>query len=873
MQDNEFNDFLYVKEKNNKFYYLNNDLARFVAVNGIEDDYLKNYLNMSVRLANALARNNIITFNDLIKRDLYYLIKLKNMGRKSFAELIALLEDFVFKDQVGKIPIVKSENTDDEKVIFNNFLLELKKLYENSYLYVSEDLLTGELSIRTTNVLNRNGIKNLESLSNKNWDYFIELSGFGKKSFKEFREYLYSKYPVKIQTNGDLKQIPNNRINFDFVQKISSDNENVKLSDLVNSVLNQELLMYDLVNIEDLKSLKSESEFYQNKEICNNYDFHKKLKESMVSYKDQIHDLFKEFCDALPTKHFNIILLRESGKTLEEIGFLHQVTRERIRQICQKIKRKFESSIISKKIFNYLSLIKGDDGYMTIEDLRYVLGKYTETFIFLTSENFDKELQIYFLSEKIKNEIHDEISNFPEMLLLSDFEKDLESFKYKNIVSNYIYKNFKIMNNFAFKSKPSLVKLFEIVLEEKFDHIKITDENEIDKFKDFYFEMFGDKSIYDKTSRAIVGNLQRIQSLSMIDRGVYFVKHISISEHLLSKLEDHIYKNKIISFKNLYDILKEELEKEHILNHYQLHGLIKKYCNNLYTNRDLVSIEPIKTDLDSEIKNFINKQKTSFSLKEIIKSIPILGEMNFTLFLNNNDDAINIYNKRFLPTRLLILSDNEKESIKQLIISILNNGEIITSQRILYEILSEHHPNVMRTNNIDNTHYANQFIKYFYKNDFQFINTCVFSLETKPYTQYEYIYNNFKDKISIKIKNIVDFCKNQFIVVQNTKTLLDDFFEKGYTRIDEETIFLNTKLSIPKEVINKIEEILISGMFKGEISTSDIEVYESFPKLSIKWNKHLLAHLIKNHGERLYVIDQGSQYTNLEYLFKEKDYE
>ena len=57
------------------------------------------------------------------------------------------------------------------------------------------------------------------------------------------------------------------------------------------------------------------------------------------------------------------------------------------------------------------------------------------------------------------------------------------------------------------------------------------------------------------------------------------------------------------------------------------------------------------------------------------------------------------------------------------------------------------------------------------------------------------------------------------------------------------------------------------------INSNDIDNYKNFPVLNMEWNPHLLAHLIKKHGQRLFVLDVGQGYNKITYQIMEVKHE
>lgn len=850
-------------------------LVQKVKVFSLNNVKISAFIDMSVRLHNALLSNKITTFSDLTKMRLEEIRKLRGIGRKSFEELLNGLLNLLLINDFSDIEMIKENNNIDEVLKFNTFLLNLKESAEMKKISKSVDFLSNELPVRVINVLKRYNITTVEQLYSKDWNFFKSLSNFGKKSFSVFREYLYDKFEfsdeMTIKHNQEHSRSP--FVNYEMLKNIPIDNDHILIELLSTEEVFNELSKYDVVTLEDLKNKNEDDNLFTDESIVYDYHFFKNIEEASRPYKDRINDSFRNFYNSLNYKHQIIIVLRLQGKTLEEIGSYLGVTRERIRQLILKVQSKYFNGIGSR-ILTWLKIYTNNATYITKKDLDSILGKYADTMTFLYGEMFDKSLNILILNKDYIDDVYEEINNLPKIIMMSEFEGKYEASFHKDLLKTYITKNYNILNDYAFKHKPTLVEKYSIVLDKYFDYIKIYDDNHISLFKKYYVQTFNDTSIYEKSNRAITGTFDRMSNLMMKDRGTYQIKHFSISDDLIMKIKETIMKHKSISFRRLFDFLKEDLFKQDIKNHYQLHGIVNKYLPNFMTNKDIVSIEDTFASSEFEIRNFIKKQEGFFTLKDLLKAIPTLSEVALGVYMSENDDIISTFNRRYIPSRCLKLSNSDKEQLKHHIETLLLKVELVTSQRILFEIFFDYFPNVMNENNIDNTHFAYQFMKYFYGKDFKFEFTAIWKSLDIALPQVEYIISKFNEKKIIKIKEITDFYKDNYIVIQNTKSLLDKFYDEGYLRIDEDTIIDSKILNFSNILINRIEEILIYSMRNNEISTSEIETYDVFPILNkVSWNKHLLAHLIKKYSERIYVIDIGNQYNALDYIFKEKENE
>jgi len=834
------------------------------------------YMKSTVRLMNALKRSNIFTFRDLFRLDLNEISRIRNLGYKSFKELINNLNDF--SNQLDTQLIEQPENIDiqtDNPTYFDQYLTKIREMYSDQPAFQSKMISEYPLSPRVINALRRGKIQTMEQLATKDWMFFLHLNNFGRKSFKELRSFLYDHFDLNLDsiTLETSNQISSFLINHELIQNIDQENAHYSLSQLIHETTYNKIKAYDIELISDLISLDNGHSFFKDKIICNNYEFYEMLKVLDTPLETRINLEFTEIVNSLKPLFRDILLMRSQGYTLEKIGQKHQLTRERIRQICEKIVRKANTKKQFNDIIRYLKIISEGRMYCTKTQLESILSQNLQIFIWYFGDSYDRDLDTLFLNNTIRNEVYQEISNLDSTIILKDFQDDYEFLEHHKILKTYIMNKYNILKEYAFKHKPTLVELYTIVLKEKFEYMRISDEIALAKFREYYFELFGDQDIFSKTSRSITAILQRLPGIDMHGRGEYRFTETKFNANLILMLNETIEKHGTISFRGLFELHKGELVQSGVTNQFQLHTIIKKNLPGLYTNRDNVSnTQFIYIDIDTSIHNFIMNQNATFTYAEIKKAIPDITELQLFTHIEQFRDAISMFNRKYMPSYLLVLEE-ERVKLSTLIERILINEGIITSQRLYLEILGEHFNQVIKVNQIDNAHYAYQFVRYFLNNEYTFGYNCIFFYNQTPIKQLDYLVQKFIGYNKIAIKDIYSYSNRNFINIQNMKTLLDSFYERGYMRLDDDIIINSKLLQFPTQLIVQLEDLIKESIVGDYLSTDEIDTYEKFPKISIPWNQHLLAHLIKRYGERYYVFDIGNQWNSLSYQFKEKENE
>lgn len=835
------------------------------------------YMKSTVRLMNSLKRSNIFSFRDLFGLSLNEISRIRNLGYKSFKELINNLNDFT--NQLDTQLIEQPEIIDiqiDTPTYFEQYLSKIREMYSDQPAFQTKKINEYPLSPRVINALRRGKIQTVEQLTTKDWMFFLHLQNFGRKSFRELRTFLYEHFVINSDTNtAEIgTRVSPFLISYELIQSIDQENAHYSLSQLIHEATYNKIKSYDIELISDLISLDNEHSFFKDRIICNDYEFYEILRVLDTPLETKINLEFTEIVNSLKPVFKDILLMRSQGYTLEKIGQKHQLTRERIRQICEKIVRKTNTKKQFNDIIGYLKIISEGRMYCTKTQLESILSHNFQIFIWFFGDSYDNDLDTLFLNTAVRNEVYQEISNLDSTIILKDFQSDYEFLKHHNILRTYIMNTYNVFKEYAFKHRPTLVELYTIVLKEKFEYMRISDERALAKFREYYFELFGDQDIFSKTSRSITAILQRLPGIDMHGRGEYRFTETKLNANLIWMLSETIEKHGIISFRGLFELHKSELVQSGVTNQFQLHTIIKKNLPKFYTNRDNVSTTQfIYIDIDSSIRHFIMNQNTTFTYVDIKSDIPDITELQLFTHIEQFRDAISMFNRKYMPSRLLVLEEEDRSKLSTLINRILINEGIITSQRLYLEILGEHFNKVIKVNKINNAHYAYQFVRYFLSNEYTFGYNCIFFYNQTAIKQLDYLVQKFIGFNKIAIKDITSYATRNFIYLQNMKTLLDSFYERGYIRLDDDTIINSKLLQFPSQLIVQLEDLIKESIVGEFLSTDEIETFDKFPKISIPWNQHLLAHLIKRYGERYYVLDIGNQWNSLSYQFKEKENE
>lgn len=398
---------------------------------------------------NLLMNKKIKTIKQLIRISENRLLSFKDFNRESIEEILTWKN--MLKNSEG---FINQNNKIEKKIIF--FFKEDK--YVKNF-----ELKNLGFSNRTMNVLLPNGFKYFSDLFNKTEDDFKSLGNLGAKSLKEIFDCLenYNYEFVEIENMGSISHqelfIANISFYVPLIYKTlvelcnkieeESDFENYetyctnmyrdkKISENINKLIIDILLSskHETLGIDEIRK-KLPPDFvkyglldYSLKELKRKKKI--EIKENLISIK---HYSLLEYLELLPNdRNSQILKERFSGKTLEEIGVAYGITRERVRQLCNKV--------LSKR-----PILEEDKFIPIFEKYTFTEEQFTKT--------FETSIHTYVYLFSICSTKSDERIPFEEILGDSDILR-----KYKKNAKQLVYKDYmKVGNSYVLKRRPQII--------------------------------------------------------------------------------------------------------------------------------------------------------------------------------------------------------------------------------------------------------------------------------------------------------------------------------------------------------------------------------------------------------------------------------
>lgn len=698
------------------------------------DNRIEN-LNLSIRAYNCLKSAGIITIEEMALIDLH---SIKNCGRKTVSEINKKIEQLRVEGRYSKEFI--DANFGDNTPEFIDSL---------------------DISVRSRNILKRLGINNENDLILLNYDKLKNTKNVGITSVNEIINYIEnnkSKLETQAASNGNIiysvpvnmilgfcgntliEDLPmnillkeefkrNNIITIIdlLLNKMTFDNSimplynsvydyfyNIAYSplDLSLSAALSDLYVYVPFSMLDLNEnyyIKVSSLIEYITDHFGEMELEDKLNSKLFLYwinSFDIVDKKKYFIDKLMLrdKEYKILSLRET-RTLEEVGQMFGVTRERIRQIeskaISKINQKYKyipfGFIDNKKIY-YVDEI--DDFYSLLLYIETIRDENSYVFI----NNRDKSYYLpTFYIEKMKLFINDNISQFENQGFI---ELDMNVWCNKDILNKVVeYLNYNLNKNKLTKklTKRLQVKYAMKYLARPISISSLEDQKEIVRTVK---ELFGNDLEPGRGMEALI-----CEAGVRIDSGKYAASDNieALSENTLSKIVQFVKEREIINARDLFIIFGDEFIDHNLNNESILYRYLKETLSNklfFHGASAVISSDPSLTgwgDLAIKIMNGSHKpiNKLNFmvdhSLTEVAYSqLPIYfddiiiwskKEIYLKSLLDAPDKIINQIIS-YITKNQIVKFDEIRRIINRLDINLLSRNNIKTNDNLFNYLLN-----------------------------------------------------------------------------------------------------------------------------------------------------------------------------------------
>src|SRR5690554_651816 len=593
------------------------------------------------------------------------------------------------------------------------------------------------------------------------------------------------------------------------------------------------------------------------------------------------NEINRFFNKQIKCREQKVLACRIAGLTLEEIGNQIGVTRERVRQIEKNARRKYQ-----QKYCHLLKTFSQFGNFINKLTLKKIYKGYTDAFIYLNCNNYDKTLNLYvfqningfklrflkYLNQLDINYLQEDDFDSIVMDYQNTYLKPDNLSRDKELLLHIMKSSLIEVGTYYFKSKPSQLLKYEIILKNHFLDYKGLNNENVDVFREVYFEIFEEESIFDRSNRAIIARISDSANVILSDRGTYrYVENneLYISNEDLKLIYDYIIQKEKVFTTYLYNKFRDRLPK--VKNKHELHGLLARQFPNLYFTKDVVgtTINP-RIDIDSIINEYAYNKGGAFSLETLKYEVPELDGSLISFHIGNTPKIISMFHQRYIHVENLYIDQTELKNLKLEVTKRLSDGDTIGT-KIFYQLMIFYAPTIVEQNNVTNTHFSYSIFRYFFEEEFNFDYPLIRLInDESTRDSYRDILEKLVEKDIFRVSDIQKEFQKNSLTLYSVKRVLDRIYEYGFMRLNKDVVAKSKRILTgnAQQVYIGVEELLLYYLdVAGEIDLDNFD-FTLLPKVNLEWNKHILAHFITNLSSTITVETLGNQYTQLKYILK-----
>ena len=654
-----------------------------------------------------------------------------------------------------------------------------------------------------------------------------------------------------------------------------------------NSSILEILFANEINTIKDLKSLSTDSLMvlfsidYENivkslEPLNDNFD---------LSYKDKINSIFARLKD----RELEIIVHRNglSGQkpmTLEEVGMMYDVTRERCRQIEAKAITKLKNSSIEVKnllVNLFLKLCTQEVRYISEEKIFEFVGdnRLSRYILFLYEiSSFDirysHDLKVVYNKnltslEDICNEVidvYDDVMTMTEYDCLNSFEKS---------VINYSYRVFK--DTLYVKKGIGSKELVCMTIDDLFpEGYRIGSSEDYTKLEEAFTNKYGISDEFP-SDRSIVGFLER-SNYCQIDKGTYKNRSycITLPQDLIEEIINFILMNQpTVFYSTIYEKYKNRLNELGIGNYYYLKGLIDAYLpDDFVTKRNYITVGNEKLSSYESILNYMKSFNGVFTLNDL--KMKFVGVKDYT-FLNAfynecENNLIALGNQKYIYIDKVIITENTVAEFKQFVNDTFKfMGTKVISSRKIYARMSLLNKDLLSRLKIATDSFSTfSLIYHYFKNDYGFHRPLLSMNKNDIVNSYVLITNYVSTLDSFNAKTIKNYTSKMNIGGLYSYLQFMEEQSDNFVQVNIDTMVAKEKLAISDSNLKEIEKMLdlIFNRF-DEIDTRRFNGYAMLPKLTYLWSKYLLVGIIRSFFNDIYEVENTeTTYDSTDFIIR-----
>ena len=580
---------------------------------------------------------------------------------------------------------------------------------------------------------------------------------------------------------------------------------------------------------------------------------------------------FEKFLERASKGNDRTMLILESRagkKTLEEVGTKIGLTRERVRQIEQKVVRPF---CVWQKDVSFLPRLVADfNGNTIIEDLelRDFFGEMANVLIYLLKfaddETFSYDRQtdtLIIQSDNITEGVSLYVSNLPERIHDDEYEQIMCRAQDDGLDINLFEREFTVQykksGNYYHRTRLTLVHMYEDVLKKYYpDGMDVYDEDEVTRFKQYIRDEYGDVKLPNNT-RAVSAAITRVSVLC--GRGRYRIKKDEyIPSSLLKRIHDYIANSDrpLLLINTLFAVFEDELKSYGIDNRYYLQGILKEaYGDEFFFKKDYISKDGQNYSFYNEVVLFIKKSEYPVTRDQIKAEFPGISEIMIS-FGVSDEKVLNFFGS-YVYADNLKLFDEDIRYIEDTVNKLLPRDLPCHVQNV-YDAMEQENPDLLRRLGVFFQSSLFSVLNYLLGNTYKFERPYIARKGVAFDKPYEIIEEYLSEHERLDVDSLFELVNSVDIEVPDKLKYLNSLND-SHLLISKEEMASIEYIGIDEEKAKAIEGILLNEI-KGTVQIASMKSIYSLPDLNVNWNEWLVYSIIYKYSDKLEVRASNSQF-------------
>ena len=592
--------------------------------------------------------------------------------------------------------------------------------------------------------------------------------------------------------------------------------------------------------------------------------------------------------ESLKDRHYDVLLRRNGsfvGKpaTLEELGNEYKLTRERVRQIEAKAKKKLSRASIGIKdiLKRYFAFLIKSEGLPFIRIKDTLNKEDNETLINAClilepadiNYKYDGKYHVIYDSDIISVEdIEKEVeARFGKLFAVSRYDTatDFE----KNVIDNNYSLSGRQQNLYRLKRYNQSDFLIDLIDELFPNGYRLYNEDDYNVIANEYANRLGD-DVEVPSMPAVRGIVGR-DVFCQIDKGTYKLRKecaeipLELSNRIFDFIVDHL---PAVDYITIYDEFEDELRKLGIDNYYYMKGVIDySLPDDLTTKRNYITETDNRVTAVEARLAFMRSIDGAFTLDDLENKYPGVKPyvFQFMCYEEGKNGLVQIGRKKFAYSDKLSITKGQSAKLKNIIEELFRNtNEDVLSSRKVYAKTKLSYPDLLE----EMPYIEDQFsmfsiIKHLFSGEYYLDRPYISKIEpdTERITTRNLILSHLNENDTVNYNVYRDYCLRMNIPMIYTYMQLVDELSESYVQVDDRQMIKKEEFNISEKALQDMEKILELIFSRTEkLETETFNGYMMLPQLKYKWSKHVLAGIIRSYFGEKYEVTNITEWSKPE---------